>query len=215
MEAFIQTPHLFDLALVAVVLIFAILGARRGLILSFCSFVAVILAFWGATAAADYLAPPLAVQAAPAVEGFLSGHLEAWLRSGSAALEQADGFLPHVVLTVLEGRDWSAQADTLLPAVTLVVTEEILHAVIFFLTFVLILILWYVISHTLDLLARLPVLSTLNMAGGFLFGLTKGILLLVVVYLAIQIFAPHLIPASLVEGSLILPYLQKVPVFSN
>lgn len=212
-QFFSQKSVIFDLALVAVILLFAILGARKGLILSLCSLVAVILGLVGGTMVADALTPPLAAQAAPMAQGFLSEYLEELTLYGAQALEQAEGFLPHVVKGVLEQKEWLLQADGFLEEFTLAVTEAILHPILFLIAFILILIVWYFISHTLDLVARLPVLSALNAAGGFLIGAVKGVLFLILVYLLLETFRPDLIPADLLAHSKILSYIQKTPSF--
>ena len=212
-QFFLQKSLMFDLALIAVLLIFAVLGARRGMVLSLCSLAAVILALVGGTLVADKLTPPLAAQIAPAVEGLLSEHLEKLMSYGTQALEETEGFLPHIIQSVLEQQDWLSVTDSFLPEFTLAVTEAILHPILFLIAFVLILILWYFISHALDLVARLPVLNLLNMAGGFLIGIVKGMLFLIVVWLAIQTFRPDLIPSDVLAGSRLLALLQKVPSF--
>lgn len=58
-------------------------------------------------------------------------------------------------------------------------------ALLFGLSFVAILLLWFLISRALDLAFKLPILSAVNTVGGLLFGLIKGVLvLLVLVWLA-------------------------------
>ena len=64
------------------------------------------------------------------------------------------------------------------------------------LSFVLILILWCILSHALDLAFRLPVLSGLNHWSGALLGLVKGA---VVVYAAAWLLKDSLLPPDLAE----------------
>ena len=52
--------------------------------------------------------------------------------------------------------------------------------VLFVVSFVIILVIWFFISHTLELAFRLPVLSTLNRLGGAGLGLAKGGMLIFV-----------------------------------
>ena len=51
-------------------------------------------------------------------------------------------------------------------------------AALFILSFFLILLVCFLVSHALDLAFRLPILSAVNTAGGALLGLVKGALLL-------------------------------------
>ena len=167
----------------------------------------------GGSMAADALTPPLAAQASPIIEGFLQEPLNELLASGSMALENADGFLPHIAQSVLDSQDWSTQTSAFLSDFTLAVAEAVLHPIVFLIAFILILIIWHFISHALDLVVHLPVLSTLNAAGGFLMGAVKGILILLIAFFLIQTFRPGLIPADLLAGSRILIYIQKAPAF--
>ena len=60
------------------------------------------------------------------------------------------------------------------------IATQISKLVIFIISFVLIVLLWFFISHSLDLAFRLPVLSSLNHWGGAALGLVKGGLLLLI-----------------------------------
>ena len=61
------------------------------------------------------------------------------------------------------------------------VVRTVLRVGLFLLSFILILILWHILAHTLDLVSRLPVLNTMNKLGGFLLGAVRGALFLFVV----------------------------------
>lgn len=198
---------ILDLILIAVVLLFAWLGARRGLILSFCSLVAVVVGLIGGSLLADYLTPPLTAQIAPMVEGFLQEQLT----SGALALTGADGFLGRIAGELYASRDWLLSATPFTYELSLALTRAVLRPILFLIAFVVVLILWYFLSHALDLVAHLPLLSTLNTAGGFLFGAVKGGLLLMVAALLLRYFRPDLIPAAALETSRVLDLLQKAP----
>jgi len=197
----------FDLIILAVVLLFAWLGSRRGLILSFCSLIAVIVGLVGGSIAADYLTPPLVEQIAPMVEGVLAEQIS----SGALALSGSEGFIGDLATQLYESQVWQAEGSAFPHALSLVVTKAVIRPVVFLLAFIVVLILWYFISHALDLVARLPVLSTLNAAGGFLFGAAEGVLLLMLAFLLIRHFKPELIPAAAMEGSRILKLLEQAP----
>lgn len=198
---------ILDLILLAVVLLFACLGARRGLILSLCSLAAVVVALIGGSLLADYLTPPLTEQIAPMVEGFLQEKLT----SGALALTGGDGFWSKIVGELYASRDWGLSAIPFSHELSLALTGAVLRPLLFLLAFAAVLILWYFLSRALDLVARLPLLSTFNTAGGFLFGAVKGGLLLTVAALLIRYFKPDLIPAAALETSRILALLQKAP----
>lgn len=62
-------------------------------------------------------------------------------------------------------------------AISTFLCESLSRFLLFYLTFVVVLILWKIFSHALDLACRLPVLHTFNEAGGLLIGLVKGLLI--------------------------------------
>lgn len=198
---------ILDLILLAVVLLFAWLGARRGLVLSFCSLIAVVVGLIGGSLIADYLTPPLTKQIAPMVRGFL----EEQLTSGALALTGGDGFLGRITGELYASRDWLLSATSFTDELSRVLTRAVLRPILFLLAFVVVLILWYFLSHALDLVAKLPLLSALNAVGGFLFGAVKGGLLLMVAALLIRYFKPDLIPTAALETSRVLDLLQKAP----
>lgn len=85
------------------------------------------------------------------------------------------------------------------------------RAGLFLASFLLILILWWLISHVLDLAFKLPVLRTFNKAGGLLLGLIKGALILLVACWAIRIF--DLLPAELTEQTKLFLYFMNFQLF--
>lgn len=199
---------ILDIILLAVVLLFALLGARKGLVLSLCSLVAVVIALIGGSLTADVLAPPLAKQAAPMVEQFVNDNLDALL---SGQTQGESGFLWGIAKSLTEDTGLTDAAEDFVARFSTAMAAAVLRPILFLLAFILILILWYFISHALDLVAKLPVLSTLNTAGGLLFGAVKGALFLVLASLLIQLFFPDLIPPEALEHSRILASIQKAP----
>ena len=84
-------------------------------------------------------------------------------------------------------------------------SRSIAYLVVFVLAFVLILLAWKLLSHALDLVARLPVLHTLNGLGGGLLGLVKGAVLLFVIAWVLQFFG-KVIPEAVVEQTVLLHF---------
>lgn len=58
---------------------------------------------------------------------------------------------------------------------------QISRMALFFLTFFLIVVVWSLLSRALDLVCRLPVLRSFNEIGGLMFGLVKGVCILLAV----------------------------------
>lgn len=198
---------ILDLILIAVVLLFAVLGARKGLVLSFCSLVAVLVGLLGGSFVSNWLTPPLAGQAAPMLEGFLQEQLA----SGALALSGGEGFLARIAGELYASRDWLLSATDFTYELSFAVAEAVIRPLVFLLAFVVVLILWSFIGHALDLVAHLPILSALNSLGGFLFGAVKGILLLLVAALILRTFFPDKVPTEAVEASHLLSLLELAP----
>lgn len=195
---------ILDLIFLAVFAVFAILGARKGLLLSLCSLLAVVVALVGATLIADALSGPMAAQIAPLVETFLAEHLDA-ITAGQTGQEQ--GFLWALINEALAGIDHAAAGD-FLTQIAVQVARLLIHPILFAVAFVVVLIAWTFLSHALDLVARLPVLHTLNTFGGLLFGAAEGAVLFVVGLLLIRTFLPDLIPPQWQADSVLMHYLQ-------
>ena len=218
--------YIIDIALLLALAFFAWRGAKKGLILTLFSLLAVFVAFFGARAISAQFTQPVADILRPTIQhtidGVLDGHSPgagavdpgsdsspapsadpAPVRPGTydpAEDPQGDFTLQEVLDLIGESELFSGLREFLEEAVeehTLEVTTTAAAAVaaylarlaaaalLFGLSFLLILLVWFLVSRALDLAFRLPVLSAVNAVGGLLIGLLKGILvLLVVVWLA-------------------------------
>lgn len=83
------------------------------------------------------------------------------------------------------------------------IARQLARTVLFVISFVVILILWFFLSHALDLAFRLPVLSTLNRLSGALLGLAEGSIL---VWAACLLLNERYVDPDMVEQS----YLLKI-----
>lgn len=81
---------------------------------------------------------------------------------------------------------------------------------LFLLSFVLILIVWWLLSHALDLAFRLPVLRTLNKTGGLILGLAKGLLLLLIACWALTTF--NIVNADAVQQTYLFRHLLNFQI---
>lgn len=197
----------FDLILVGVLLLFALLGARKGLVLSLCSLVAVVVALVGGSLLSQALTPTVTGYLAPPVLAFL----EEQLASGALLLSQQEGFLGSLILQLTQSGTWTVDMPGFAAALAQSVAQAVAAPVLFLLGFLVVLLAWTLLSHALDLISRLPVLHQLNTAGGFLFGAVKGALLLAVIALVLLRFFPAYFPQQAVDSSYLLPLLQSLP----
>ena len=228
-----MTYILFDIAIAAILLFFLWQGYKKGFVLTLCGFLAVFVAFIGATLISDALAKPAAQAIAPMVESGIHDTLTQSIQSSNpvtsagAAAELPDDLPLSDVLDALQGSPFFhslAQAfqDAVDQGVETVTTNaaqalaeyvavQIAHTVLFLLSFAAVLIAWFFLSHALDLAFKLPVLSTLNHWAGAGVGLIKGGLIL---FIAAWLLKGSFLPPEAVEHSYLLHFFCTVSPFS-
>lgn len=186
------SPILIDVALAAVLILFIWLGAHKGFILTLCSLVAVIVALVGANLISDALAPKAAEFLQPRLEQSIQKVLEEKALEVSAQ----DSLNVSDVLAALREKgglyEWAAQGlgDTLksVPGTDAIahqaslaasaLAEQVARGILFSVSFLLVLIVWFFVSHALDLVSKLPVIDSLNHTLGGVLGGVKGLIIL-------------------------------------
>ncbi|MEG1858507.1 MAG: CvpA family protein [Pseudoflavonifractor sp.] len=168
----------FDIAVLLLLLVFGLWGARRGFVLSLCGLVAVLVAVVGAFFLSRYLSPLIAQWLTPV----LSTSFEEFFQSGGDA---STGFLWHLMekalsTTLPDAAASDPSALTSAGALAGVAAQWVAQAVSFSVAFFLILLGWTLLSHGLDLVTKLPGLNLLNKTAGLLLGLVKGAVVLFV-----------------------------------
>ena len=202
------------------------MGAHRGFILSLCGLLAVLVAFVGASFAARTLSPMVADALEPKFASAIEEQLNASIQQqvaeeGSAALSPDDvpldgvlnalremGFYETLINTVDKAgeRNDSRRSQAAI-TVAAAIAQSAAYLILFLLGFALILIAWKLISHALDLVARLPGLHFLNKTCGALFGLGQACVLLFVAAWLLQFFG-HVLPESLVNQTHLLKFFM-------
>ena len=218
--------YLFDIAAAAVLLIAAWRGYRRGLILTLCGFLALFVALIGASAVSNALSGPASEALRPVIQTSLDNALSSYAAQlppaadGSAAPGDGEvpiplqdaldalqdspvyrGFISSIQEAVDAGMV-SAAADAVL-VIADYVAAQLSRVALFLVSFILLLVLWYFISHALDLAFRLPVLSTLNHWGGAALGLAKGCLL---VFVACWLLKGSFLPQQAIQSTYLLHF---------
>ena len=222
-----------DGLVLAVLLIFACIGARRGLILSLCGLLAFVVAFLGASFAARTLSPVVADALEPkfaaAIEEQLNESIRPQAEAGEAAVLSPDdvplegvldalremGFYETLINTVDRAVEsgMTAVAASAAAAVAAAIAQSAAYLILFLLGFFLILLAWRLLSRALDLVARLPGLHFLNKTGGALFGLVQGCIILFVAAWLLQFFG-QMLPRELVEQTVLLKFFMTTNPFS-
>ena len=222
-----------DGLVLAVLLIFACIGARRGLILSLCGLLAFVVAFLGASFAARTLSPVVADALEPkfaaAIEEQLNESIRQQAEAGEAAVLSPDdvplegvldalremGFYETLINTVDRAVEsgMTAAAASAAAAVAAAIAQSAAYLILFLLGFFLILLAWRLLSRALDLVARLPGLHFLNKTGGALFGLVQGCIILFVAAWLLQFFG-QMLPRELVEQTVLLKFFMTTNPFA-
>ena len=186
---------IFDAVLGIVLVLAAVQGYRKGFVLTLCGFLAVFVAFFGASVLSNALAGPVAEAIRPVVEERLEQVLE--LIQESKLFQSFSGALHSAISQgLLEVTTSAAQA------VAGYLAREVARMALFLICFALVLVGWTMLSRVLDLAFRLPVLSTLNHWSGAAVGLGKGCVLL---FIACWLFR-GLFPTEAVEQSVLLRF---------
>lgn len=186
-------PILLDCIVLVLVLFFIFSGMRHGFVRSLCSLLALFVALFGAIYLSKALTPAAAEIAAPYILPSIEKKLEGMPSS------QANPDLSHLdaqtlLKTLNLPQNWeqmlqqigafqnstAALEHSQTPTQWLAfhVVKIVTSAVIFILSFLLILLLWGIFSRSLDLVARLPVLNFCNRILGALLGLLKALVFL-------------------------------------
>ncbi len=221
---------IFDLV-IAILLVLAVFqGYRRGFVLTLCGFLAVFVAFFGATILSNALAEPVSHAITPVIENQISNSIHETLEEQGYQFEEPqpgqeeetpapeDQFSLDQILNMMKDSALiQSFSDAIRGAVNDGVVEvttsaaqtiasyiarELSRMVLFLISFVLVLVAWTLLSRALDLAFRLPVLSTLNHWSGAAVGLLKGgVLLFIACWLLRELF-----PAEVVEQSYLLKF---------
>lgn len=199
------SPIVIDLILLAILLFFMVTGAKRGFVLAFCSLVAVIVALVGANLVADALAPKVADTIQPRLERTIQDTLK--IKAEESDLFGVDdlpisdilvslkekGGIYEIAANNLEQAGWTIKEfiysnndgiSRTASTVAAAVAAQLAHGLLFLVAFFLVLFAWTVLSHALDLVAKLPGLNSLNGLLGGVVGLLKG---LIIAYIAVWV----------------------------
>ena len=225
-----MTYILFDIAIAAILLLFLWQGYKKGFVLTLCGFLAVFVAFIGATLISNALAKPVAQAIVPMIESGIHDTLTQSIQE--TAPDASAPVLPEELplSDILEALQDSPIFHSLAEAFQQAVDEgvetvatsaaqalaeyiaiQIARTVLFILAFAAVLVAWFFLSHALDLAFKLPVLSTLNHWAGAGVGLIKGGLIL---FIAAWLLKGSFIPSQAIENTFLLNFFCTSSPFS-
>jgi len=217
-------PIFFDILIAAIVVIAALRGKHRGFVLTLCGFLTIFVAFIGASIVSELLVQPVSILLRPVVEKVIFSILE-----DRVAINPATAEIPlSAVLGTLQAVPFFAGlaehfqsalesgAAEIAGSAALALAEyaavQFARIILFILAFVAILIVWWIMSHALDLACHLPGLNFLNRFGGLALGFCQGIALC---FILCWLFKDSYITPEAIDGSFLLPYFCTQNPLSN
>lgn len=223
---------IFDIVILAILVVFVARGVKKGFVLSLCGLLAVVVAFVGSTILANTFAPKAGEILQPMFSDFIDNQLGDLFENAGvalpdgttapdgpavpndlplndllASLRQSDSF--KGLADVVEGliNDGVTAGTKAIEAIAANLAQSIAYALIFVVSFLLLTLAWAVLSHALDLVSKLPVLNSLNKLGGAAVGLVKGCIILFVAAWLLR-FTDDLIPVEAVEQTYLLKFFM-------
>lgn len=201
-----------DIVIVLILVFFAWRGARKGLILTLFGMLGLVIALLGARFLSNTFYEPVSDIIQPGIYqsvkdleekalGELDFELNETLDSSADSLidvlREQDLFpgLTDLLESAVE-KDSVNSTGGLSAAETLstYLAQLLARLILFVLGFIVILLLWFLISRALDLAFRLPILNVVNVVGGLILGLVKAIVIVVILVWVGQLL--DLLPAN-------------------
>lgn len=212
-----MTPSLsllLDLAIVALLLYWFLMGYRRGLVVSLCSLLAVVVSWAGGWYLSNYAYQPLAERLEPTVVQLVSEHIDDIFPAGEAELPQSGQTkLPSLFSQAMQGQlnqHLSSAKEATIAHLSAMAAQFLAKAILFLVGFLGVQVVWTVLYRALKLVTRLPGVRFLNKALGAVFGLIKGVLLLMILrWLLCDLLG--WIPSEVAQGSYLLGLLTSLP----
>lgn len=216
-----MTYLIYDAVIVILLLYFFLRGRKKGLVLTLCGLAGLFVALFGARMASDCFTPTvadlLAPRFSPVIEEQLDNGLEEKLNEMLASGEESGNPLVDLLTRFglyddVTGAIQNALSGQTVQTVTDVanslshaVAEVVAGVLVFVVAFLAIMVLWFFLSHALDLAARLPVINGLNRTLGGLFGLLEGMLLLFLIAWVMRLLG-GVIPNDIIEQTTVLNF---------
>lgn len=182
------TPLLVDILAGAVLLLFFIIGAKRGLMRSLMGIAVLTLALLGAGWCAAHFTEPVCQWLMPLIEKRVAKQ---------SPLANLGIHLPNALSGVIDV--FRQNGHTALVTAILEAIRPIVKTTIYLIVFILLTLVLKMVSKLLRIVEKLPVIHSCNKLGGALLGLLGGIVVVFVALWAAEQF--HWLPAEVVQDS--------------
>ena len=205
-----------DWIIVLVIVIYVVIGLRKGFIATIFSTLGTLAALIAALFAASKLKEPVGEMLTPFLTDSVNRHvpqLQEYTGSVNDLWNSISGYLQVILADhgvspeVLESSE--DPAGMLFDAISRSIGESAAYIVIFLIAFIVLHIVIHIVAGMLDLITSLPVIHSFNALLGGLIGLITGLLLCTIVLWAIKLVVPSaysdagmLSPAVMSESSI-------------
>ena len=99
--------------------------------------------------------------------------------------------------------------DSVVRYVSVQVSHKVISVIVFFALFAIIRLLLYMLKTYIELVANLPIIRIFNGAGGMIYGILKGFLIIYVIFAIISVIIPIITDTGLID------IIQKAPIGSK
>ena len=213
---------IYDGIVLAILILFVVLGWRKGLLLSLCGLAVAIVAFLGAGVVADTLDGPVADAIVPALENSMEKRIalhydDSGVDTAVDALREENGLFAwaaDAVEEALEKQEILPSVSDIASTAAQLVAQRIAHSVLFALSFLVLYILLTILLHVLNIVAKLPGLDFCNGLGGGAIGLTKGVIIVLVAVAAVMASAFHPDPQTLESSHIFRFFVEYNPILT-
>lgn len=227
---------IYDFAILVILALSAWHGASRGFVRALCGLLAVVISFFGAGFVARTLSPMVADALEPKFATAIEERLNEEIQRASteSAIDPQTGKinpalpddLPVLdVLNLLKSmglyEEFTDVVDSAIKngltgvaasaaaAVAASIAQSVAYSILFLISFSIISLVWGLVSHTLNLVTRLPGLHFLNKAAGAVVGLAMGVIFLFVLAALTRLLG-GLIPDDIVRDSHLLKFFLDI-----
>lgn len=219
-----------EIIVAVIILIFALKGMKQGLILTVCSFVTLFVA----VAVTQVVTPQVSTWASnnekivdfmsEQVERVLFNDKDSEISEGKNATSKIESLsIPRemkkeLVKNVSAGKYKESGAANLQEYTSMYIAYSILNTITYIIVFIIIYTLLKIAAHALNLISKLPVINSLNKAGGLGVGILEGLIIVWIGFVLSNVFCSTSIGASMnmqIQESEWLSFLYDKNPFMN
>lgn len=202
MLKFLASLNSVDLVFLIVILLFMLMGIKKGMLQSIFHFSVSLLAILIAAVGSGQLSPVVAGSFQPIVSEAIAGQISSGISSGDGILGSIGSMFAATSESAIQ-----SLSDQIASGILLSLQSTVIHTALFVLIFMLVLLVWSLFIANTKVMDTLPVIKGMDQ----LFGAVCGILIGAVIYLVLLYIGNHcgFIQTSEIESSLFLGKMVK------